>query len=118
LAEDGVIDQRYPLTEAPDSSYFTRTELNVRNSDGTLILYLGKMDEGTKLTFELAKQQDKPNLIIELADNYDINIQKVQRWIKSHQIEKLNVAGPRESNCAGIYEMATAFLKGVFESRF
>ena len=115
LAEDGVIDQNYPLKEAPDSSYFTRTNLNVRDSDGTLILYQRKMDEGTKLTHELAEQLDKPIVLIELTNNHDINIQKARFWITSNQIKILNIAGPRESNCKGIYDKAIEFLKSLFQ---
>ena len=37
-AEDGPIDPRYPLTETPWDGYPQRTEWNVRDADGTLIL--------------------------------------------------------------------------------
>jgi predicted Rossmann-fold nucleotide-binding protein len=38
LAEDGSIDLRYPLKETNSSEYRERTEKNVEDSDGTLIL--------------------------------------------------------------------------------
>ena len=37
-AEDGPIDDRYPLKETNSSDYETRTMFNVRDSHGTLIL--------------------------------------------------------------------------------
>src|SRR5438876_1977372 len=53
-AEDGVIPARYPLRETPWWGYPQRTEWNVRDSDGTLILAEGEPDRGTVLTRELA----------------------------------------------------------------
>ena len=38
LAEDGPIDAKYPLTETESPLLTQRTEANVRDSDGTLIL--------------------------------------------------------------------------------
>lgn len=37
-AEDGPIDARYPLNETPSADPAQRTEWNVCDSDGTLIL--------------------------------------------------------------------------------
>ncbi len=37
-AEDGPIDEQYPLTETASRAYPVRTEKNVAASDGTLIL--------------------------------------------------------------------------------
>ena len=38
-AEDGPLPARYPLRETPSASYPERTEWNVRDSDGTLVLH-------------------------------------------------------------------------------
>ena len=35
-AEDGIIPDRYPLTETPERNYQARTRRNVEDSDGTL----------------------------------------------------------------------------------
>jgi hypothetical protein len=40
-AEDGPIPARYPLKEMDGPAYRLRTERNVRDSDGTLILFFG-----------------------------------------------------------------------------
>ena len=39
LAEDGRIHHRYPLRETSSTDYRVRTQANVEDSDGTLILY-------------------------------------------------------------------------------
>src|SRR5437867_4357828 len=59
-AEDGRIDERYPLQETPWDGYPQRTEWNVRDSDGTLILTCGEPDRGTALTIELVQRKKKP----------------------------------------------------------
>jgi hypothetical protein len=55
-AEDGMIPDRYPLTETPERDYQARTRRNVEDADGTLILNLGTLDGGTALTVKLARQ--------------------------------------------------------------
>ena len=108
-AEDGPIDPRYPLTETPWDSYPQRTEWNVRDSDGTLILTRGAPDGGTALTVELARRYGRPHRVIDLAAPPDAA--EVQPWAREHQVRILNVAGPRESSCPGIHDEATAFLR-------
>ena len=48
-AEDGIIPDRYPLTETPEPDDEARTRRNVEDADGTLILNLGELDGGTAL---------------------------------------------------------------------
>ena len=110
IAEDGEIDVKYPLKETLDSSYETRTKRNVQDSDGTLILYDGELDDGTLLTMELVQKSAKPLLKIDLSGENDKNLQKVSNWINFNHLEILNIAGPRESNSLGIYVEALHFL--------
>ncbi len=107
-AEDGPIDPRYPLEETSWSGYPQRTEWNVRDSDGTLILPQGKPDGGTALTLELARRMGKPVLVVDLAE--PVEMESVWDWVRGHSIGTLNVAGPRESSCPGIYAEARAWL--------
>ncbi|MCB2208548.1 MAG: putative molybdenum carrier protein [Bacteroidetes bacterium] len=110
-AEDGTIDGKYPLQETDDTTYKTRTKLNVRDSDGTLILYDGELDDGTLLTMELAQKLEKPLLKIDLSGENDRNLQKVSNWINSNYLKIINMAGPRESNSPGIYVETLHFLE-------
>jgi len=48
--EDGVLPDKYKLKEMPTASYPKRTEKNVLDSDGTLILSHGKLTGGSALT--------------------------------------------------------------------
>ena len=108
LAEDGTLDEIYPLEETPLSDYAQRTEWNVRDSDGTLALHRELLTGGTAFTVELAKEYGKPCLVIDLAKKP--TSESVSNWVKQYQIRVLNVAGTRESGSPGIYQEACRFL--------
>jgi hypothetical protein len=110
-AEDGVIASRYPLTETPSVEYAQRTEWNVRDSDATLVLTLGRPSEGTAFTVEVARRLGKRCLILILSDRPTPLI--ARQWLAEQRIRVLNVAGPRESKCPGIYAHALPFLRKV-----
>ena len=115
LAEDGRIDKRYPLQETKTKDYRVRTKANVEDSDGTLILYIDKLGNGTALTQQIAKHLKKPYLLIRLDRDYFEKSAELHSWLASNKIEVLNIAGPRESSNPGIYAKALKFLKKVFD---
>lgn len=109
-AEDGVIDARYPLRETPSTDYRQRTAWNVRDGDATLILARdGELRGGTRLTYDLARRSGKPYRIVLLEASPDIA--SLLRWIRSHSIDTLNIAGPRESQEPGIYDQSLGLLQ-------
>lgn len=108
LAEDGRIPDHYQLRETGSPDYAVRTEWNVRDSDATLILTRGELVGGTRLTAILALRYVKPLCVINLAE---VAVPRnALQWLLRHKIRALNVAGPRESTCPGIYHAAKAFL--------
>ncbi len=112
LAEDGPIDERYPLQETTSEDYSQRTKHNVRDSDGTLILTVGKPTRGTALTKTHAEIIGKPCLVIDLDQKP--NAATVHDWIQTYSIQILNVAGPRSSQQPKIHKKATQFLTDLF----
>lgn len=114
-AEDGPLDERYPLRETPLRQYEQRTDWNVRDSNGTLILFRTGMDGGTRLTRERARSRGRPCKTVDL--DQDPGTEPVMRWIRRHRIRVLNVAGPRESSSPGVYDRARAFLVRLLEER-
>lgn len=104
LAEDGVIDARYPLQELAGGGYGQRTQQNVIDSDATLIIYFATLSGGTRLTRNCCQLESKPCLLID-ALQYSIGhaVQEIARFIGSHDIRVLNVAGPRASKTAEAY---------------
>jgi hypothetical protein len=112
LAEDGPIDLRYPLQEVGSTSYSVRTERNVMEADGTLILTEGPLTGGTALTLTLAQKNGEPHLVIDLSKDQDIA--EIMSWVTSNEIEILNVAGRREGKNPGIHDKASRFLQPLF----
>lgn len=111
-AEDGRIPESYPLREAASVNYAKRTELNVRDSDGTLILSGGPLTGGTALTRSLARRQGKPVFVVDLRDP---SPEACEEWFNANSIQTVNVAGPRESQQPGIYDRVSELLLRMFE---
>ncbi|HNV20653.1 MAG: molybdenum cofactor carrier [Candidatus Hydrogenedentes bacterium] len=112
LAEDGPLPANYPLKETPTPVYAERTEWNVRDSDGTLVLTWGPPADGTAFTVDMARKHGRPVLVIDLEAR-EARFEQVHTWLLENGIRTLNVAGPRESKCPGIYEDASAFLEAL-----
>ena len=105
-AEDGPIPQRYPLSET-HGGYAERTRQNIEHSDGTLILHRGPLSEGTLLTLEICRELDKPFCLVDADQSSPATAAVVAReFIEAHDIERLNVAGPRESRWTHAYDYA------------
>jgi len=120
LAEDGPIPKSYPLKESRSPFYSTRTRMNVEESDGTLIIVTAEPTGGTALTIDLAKNASKPLHVVKLNDK-DVSaasLGKIRKWLKSNNINILNVAGPRESGAPGIYDKAKSLMKELLAQPF
>jgi Circularly permutated YpsA SLOG family len=114
-AEDGTIPSRYRLTETPNDRYAERTEWNVRDSDGTVILsVLETLTGGSKRTAELARRHDKPCLhLSRLSGRADAG-ECLRGFVRAHGILVLNVAGPRASSEPEIGAFVTKTLDRAF----
>ena len=94
LAEDGVIDARYPLKETPSPGYSQRTEWNVRDSEGTVIFSLSReLTGGSALTETFAKRWQRPCL--HLYPQADEPAKQLVAFVDEFFINTLNIAGPR-----------------------
>jgi hypothetical protein len=107
-AEDGRIPDEYVLQETDSKNYSHRTERNVEDSDGTLILTGGPLTGGTALTRSLARHNGSPVLVVDLREEVDFGA--VEQWLTANRIRILNVAGPRESQQPGIHDQACEWL--------
>lgn len=108
----GLLAQYPELQATNTTSVDRRTKLNVRDSHATLILAPVQLQEspGTVLTVETAKRYERPYLVSDLDD-----LNRVAEWVDDLPNELiLNVAGPRESECPGVYEETLKFLSSLF----
>jgi len=109
-AEDGAIPAKYPLIETESDDRSERTAMNVKESHATLILHDGAESPGTEFTEELARSSGKPCLVANL--HHPELVRSVRLWLDRTTPSALNVAGPRESESSGIYDLA---LKALVE---
>jgi hypothetical protein len=111
LDEFGRIPDRYPLNELPHGGFTERTLQNVKDSDGTVIFYSGKLSGGTAQTVQFCAEQQRPHHLIDASK---IPIKKaaklVSDFVRQHKIAILNVAGPRQSEWPGGYDYAFGSL--------
>jgi hypothetical protein len=113
-AEDGVIPPHYPLTECDSRAYKTRTKMNVRDSDATLILTDNRPPSGgTLATIRFAEALGKPHMVAPL----DADPREIMRWLAEARCRILNVAGPRESRAPGIQTRARRFVAAILARR-
>ena len=111
LAEDGVIPARYLLTEI-NGSYRQRTRQNVMDSDATLILTVGELEGGSLATFRFAEKLGKLRRVVYLdRGKIRVRAEDTLHWLAGGDIRVLNLAGPRESKCPGIYSQALEYLE-------
>ena len=114
--EEGRLPDAYHLLETKSIDYAQRTELNVVDSDGTLILSHGPLAEGSALTQELARKHRRPCLHIDLEELSDSKAAEIiNTWIDARQIKILNVAGPRASSDPKIYQATKKVLRAVID---
>jgi hypothetical protein len=114
-AEDGSVPQRYDsLVEAESDAYEVRTELNIVDSDATLVLAFGPPAGGSALTVRLARSLRKPVLTVDLErDTPEEASARIRRWLAVTHPLVLNVAGPRSSEEPRIGEATASILRGA-----
>lgn len=113
IDEQGRIPERYPnLRETPTAEWSERTEANVRDSDGTLILSRGPLTGGSKYTAEVAERIGRPYLHLDLAETSAEDApRRARAWLETNDVGVLNVAGPRASKDPGLYREAADLLR-------
>lgn len=110
-SELGRIPDSYQLSETPLAGYLQRTQWNVRDSDATVIFTLDDaLDGGSKRTAQFAGKLRRPWLHMRPG----VEAHCLARFIATHGVTTLNVAGKRESSAPGIYQFVTDVLDAAF----
>jgi len=103
------------MQEMPFSRPEKRTEQNVIDSQGTLIISHGRLTGGSAKTLRFAKKHRRPCLHIDLRKTSAFfAAEKINQWISQNAIEVLNVAGPKASKDPTIYQATLELLKAIF----
>jgi len=115
LTENGMLDDKYHLKEMETANYNKRTEQNVIDSAGTLIISHGKLTGGSDHTRDMVLRHGRPWLHIDLNKTESFQAAKqIRSWLAEHKIEVLNVAGPRASKDSAIYQATVDILETAF----
>ncbi len=116
-AEDGPLPEPYQLKEMSTESYPARTEQNVIDSDGTVIISHGKLTgkSGSAYTAKMARKHGRPWLHLDMQKTTpDEAARRLREWIADKSISVLNVAGPRQSGDPTIYDTTLEILQFTF----
>lgn len=114
LTEEGVredLAERFGLVECQEPGYGARTDLNVRDSDGTIRFAKNFGSPGERRTLNAIQSLGKPYI--------DVDVKRprphrdVSDWFIRNCIRVLNVAGNRESTAAGIGAFTKEYLTVV-----
>jgi hypothetical protein len=115
LTESGPLPPKYQLQETESSSYAERTERNVLDADGTLIISRGPLTGGSEYTREMAIKHQRPWLHIDLRHRAAFQAATmINTWILNKGIEILNVAGPRASKDSKIYHDTCNIIQSTY----
>jgi hypothetical protein len=118
MTENGVLPEKYNLTEMATKSYPKRTEKNVVDSDGTVIFTHGRLTGGSLLTRKKAIEHGKPVAHLDLTGmRVEDSAMALQQFIVENSIEVLNVAGPRASKDGKIYDAVQKILTIFIEKK-
>ena len=118
LDEFGRIPDRYPVRELQAGGFTERTMQNVKDSDGTVVIYSRQIGGGTEQTVRLCVDLKRPH---ELIDASKIRVQDaaspIADFVRAKKIKILNVAGPRASEWPEGYEYALRALETFIGSQ-
>jgi hypothetical protein len=99
-AEDGYIPPFYTLQPCNSEDYAVRTELNVIDSEATLIFYYGELTPGSRKTQDLCAKYGRWCNTIDLLSPRPRLVIHVSGCLRAARV--VNIAGSRESKAPGI----------------
>jgi len=112
LDEFGTIPDRYPVQELQGSGFTERTRQNVKDSDGTVVIYPGELRGGTAETVRFCVGLERPHQLIDASKFSPEGAAKlIADFVRKNKIDVLNIAGPRQSEWPAGYEYATGTLE-------
>jgi len=117
LDEFGRIPDQYPVQELDAGGFSERTLQNVKDSDGTVIIYTGKLGGGTEQTVRFCQKLRRPYQLIDAAKISAEDAAKlIADFVPDHEIDLLNVAGPRQSEWPEGYDYASRALEAFLNA--
>jgi hypothetical protein len=117
LDEFGKIPDRYPVRELEHGGFTERTLQNVKDADGTVIIYSGELSGGTEQTVGFCVEQQRPRQLIDASMISILEaVRLIADFVRKDKIDILNVAGPRQSEWPEGYDYAFRALEAFVNS--
>ena len=111
LDEFGRISDQYPLQELKTGGFTQRTLQNVKDSDGTVVIYTGKLGGGTEQTVRFCVELKRPHQVIDAAQlSPKDGANFIADFVRNNNIAILNIAGPRQSEWPEGYDYVSRVL--------
>jgi hypothetical protein len=102
------------MTLLEGGGYRQRTVKNVLDRDGTAILFVESLKGGTLYTHDVCRREHKPYIVLDATRiSQSGAAAAVVRFVEEHEIQVLNVAGPRASKWAEGHAFALAVVGEV-----
>ena len=116
LDEFGKIPDQYPVQELQGGGFTERTLQNVKDSDGTVVIYPAELRGGTEQTVRFCVDLKRPHKLIDASKiSAEAAAKLIGDFVRENKIGILNVAGPRQSEWPEGYDYASrvmsAFLR-------
>ena len=108
LDEFGKIPDHYPVQELKSGGFSERTLQNVKDSDGTVVIYPGELRGGTEQTIRFCADLKRPHRLIDASKlSLERASELIADFVCENKIGILNVAGPRQSEWPEGYKYAS-----------
>jgi Circularly permutated YpsA SLOG family len=118
LDEFGRIPDQYPLQKLEAGGFAERTLQNVKYSDGTVVIYPGKLYGGTEQTVRFCVELGRPHELIDASKLATENAARlITEFVRNNKISILNIAGPRQSEWPEAYDYASGAVEAFLTHR-
>lgn len=116
LDEFGKISNHYPIQQLPSGGFTERTLENVKDSNGTVVIYPGELRGGTAQTVRFCVELERPHQLIDASRVASEDAAKlIADFVRRNEIDILNVAGPRQTEWPEGYAYASRALDGFLK---
>jgi hypothetical protein len=114
--EFGKIPDHYPIQELQGGGFTERTLQNVKDSDGTVVIYPVELRGGTEQTVRFCVDLKRPHQLIDASRvGTEDAAELIADFVRKNKIDILNVAGPRQSEWPEGYAYASRALSAFLE---
>jgi Circularly permutated YpsA SLOG family len=116
LDEFGKIPSHYPVQELQGGGFTERTLQNVKDSDGTVVIYPAELRGGTEQTVRFCVDLKRPHKLIDASKiSPEAAAKLIGDFVRENKIGILNVAGPRQTEWPEGYDYASRLMSAFLQ---